>query len=198
MKKDNVIITFAAIGTAFLVLYGGKKISSVKIDDLEKAINFITDGKYMDIKNNLILEKLHPKYRPLVNLLMIRAKNELGLISTLTSGLRDFAEQAELHKLNPKNARPGYSSHNFGFAVDLNVTDPKTGKTLKKASPQADWIKSGLIKIAKEIGLKWGGDQFKEYYDPVHFYINPNGLDTAKLLAIHNQGKVDNNGYVIV
>jgi hypothetical protein len=109
-------------------------------------------------------------------------------------------KQAQLHAENPQNAKAGYSAHNYGFAVDVNVIDPKTNKViLKKSSSTADWEKSGVVKVAREMGLKWGGGgAFGSYHDPVHFYIEPKGLKTMDMLAIKNQGKIDNQGYILV
>jgi hypothetical protein len=113
-----------------------------------------------------------------------------------TSGYRTFAEQVVLHNQNSSNAKAGYSSHNFGFAVDLNVR--KNGKTiLQKASSNEAWEKSGVVDLARKIGIKWVGN-FGSYHDPVHFFIQPNGLDTTELRAMYNNGKKDSSGYVLV
>ena len=155
---------------------------------------------YRNSKTKDIVDKLHPQYRDKVKEFFSRVEKELGLQMYATSGLRTFEEQARLYKENPQNAKVGFSDHNYGFAVDVNVIDPKTGKViLKKANSSADWEKSGVVKIAKDMGLKWGGGgAFGNYHDPVHFYIDPKGMKGGQLLALYNSGKVDNNGYVIV
>lgn len=155
---------------------------------------------YRNSKTKDIVDKLHPQYRDKVKEFFSRVEKELGLQMYATSGLRTFAEQAKLHKENPQNAKAGFSDHNYGFAVDVNVIDPKTGKIiLKKANSSADWEKSGVVKIAKDMGFKWGGGgAFGGYHDPIHFYIDPKGMKSGELLALYNSGKVDNNGYIIV
>jgi len=155
---------------------------------------------YRNNKTKDIVDKLHPQYRNKVKEFFSRVEKELGLQMYATSGLRTFEEQAKLHKENPQNAKAGFSDHNYGFAVDVNVIDPKTGKIiLKKANSSADWEKSGVVKIAKDMGFKWGGGSaFGGYHDPIHFYIDPKGMKGGQLLALYNSGKVDNNGYVIV
>ena len=155
---------------------------------------------YRNNKTKDIVDKLHPQYRDKVKEFFSRVEKELGLQMYATSGLRTFAEQAKLHKENPQNAKAGFSDHNYGFAVDVNVIDPKTGKIiLKKANSSADWEKSGVVKIAKDMGFKWGGGgAFGGYHDPIHFYIDPKGMKSGELLALYNSGKVDNNGYIIV
>lgn len=155
---------------------------------------------YRDTKTKDIVEKLHPQFKNRIKEFFSKVEKDLGLQMYATSGLRTFQEQAALKKENPSNASPGLSGHNYGFSVDVNVINPKTGNIiLRKASTSAEWEKSGVVKIAKDMGLKWGGaGAFGSYHDPVHFYIDPNGMTTSQLLAVHNSGKVDDKGYVIV
>ena len=155
---------------------------------------------YRDTKTKDIVEKLHPQFKNRIKEFFSKVEKDLGLQMYATSGLRTFQEQAALKKENPSNASPGLSGHNYGFSVDVNVINPKTGNIiLRKASTSAEWEKSGVVKIAKDMGLKWGGGgAFGSYHDPVHFYIDPNGMTTSQLLAVHNSGKVDAQGYVIV
>ena len=158
---------------------------------------FMTDTKwYNDGHSKAIVEKLHPKFRNMVAELFTRSEKELGLTLYATSGYRTYAEQVDLHNQNPSNAKAGYSSHNFGFAIDLNVK--KNGVIiLKKASTNEDWEKSGVVALARKIGIQWVGN-FGSYHDPVHFFLKPNGLDTTELRAMYNNGKKDNSGYVLV
>lgn len=95
-----------------------------------------------------------------------RVEDETDYSVYITSGYRTFEKQDQLHKANSKNAKPGYSLHNYGLAIDINLF--KGDSWIRKASPKQDWINSGAVKIAKEEGLRWGGD-FSNYYDPVHF-----------------------------
>jgi hypothetical protein len=158
---------------------------------------FMTDTKwYNDGHSKAIVEKLHPKFRNMVAELFTRSEKELGLTLYATSGYRTYAEQVALHNQNSSNAKAGYSSHNFGFAIDLNVK--KNGAIiLKKASTNEAWEKSGVVALARKIGIQWVGN-FGSYHDPVHFFLKPNGLDTTELRAMYNNGKKDNSGYVLV
>jgi hypothetical protein len=158
---------------------------------------FMTDTKwYNDGHSKAIVENLHPKFRNMVAELFTRSEKELGLTLYATSGYRTYAEQVVLHNQNPSNAKAGYSSHNFGFAIDLNVK--KNGVIiLKKASTNEAWEKSGVVALARKIGIQWVGN-FGSYHDPVHFFLKPNGLDTTELRAMYNNGKKDNSGYVLV
>jgi hypothetical protein len=142
---------------------------------------------------------LHPKFRNLARALINRVQDRLGLKMFITSGYRTYAEQAKLHAQNPNNAKPGTSSHNFGFAFDVNVRDKSGNIILRKSSTSKQWKDSGVIDIAKELGMLWGGDGlFGGYHDPVHFFIKPNGKSTVNLAALKQNNKVDANGYVLV
>lgn len=145
------------------------------------------------------IQRLHPKFRNIARALINRTKNNLGLDMFVTSGLRSYEEQVKLHKQNSNNAKPGFSSHNFGFAFDVNVRDKKGNLKLKKSSSSKEWKDTGVIKIANDLGLSWGGDgAFGSYHDPVHFYISPKGKSTSDLRAMYNANKIDSKGYVLI
>ena len=149
---------------------------------------------YRHSKTKDIVEKLHPKARDKFKEFISRVEKELGLQIIATSGYRTFEHQARLKKQNPKNASAGNSSHNYGFALDVNVLDGSGKNILRKATSIKRWEDSKVVKIAKEMGFKWGGD-FSNYHDPVHFYIEP--LPRKDLLALHQKGEKDAEGYVL-
>lgn len=90
----------------------------------------------------------------------------------ITSGYRTEEEQAVLNEKDARNADAGQSKHNFGKAIDLNFYKNKglTGVWLMKNSSKKRWEDSGILKLAEQYRLKWGGN-FKNYYDPVHFEV---------------------------
>ena len=189
MKKETLYIV---IGVTSVVLVGATAV-------------WILSRKHNNVVDNL-LEKLSDENRKRVMTLHPNARlkfaefiskvQEKGYLVVITSGYRDFEKQAQLHKENSNNAKAGYSNHNYGYAIDINILDPKTGDTLlRKASSVADWEKSGIVAIAKKLGLEWGGD-FKNYHDPIHFQM-PREKTTAQMLALVNDGKVDKDGYVL-
>lgn len=188
-KKDIFLV--AGVITATIIL----------INLLVKKKNWFTVetrwSKNQKTKN--IVSNLHPKFKNKIAEFLTKIETELGLTAIATSGLRTFEQQANLHKINPNNARAGYSSHNYGFAIDINVKD-KNGKIfLLKNTSDDSWIKSGVVNLAKKLNLKWGGGgAFANYRDPIHFYITPNGQTTSKLREKYLAGKVDSNGYVLV
>jgi hypothetical protein len=148
---------------------------------------------YRDSKTRAIVENLHPKIVDDFKEFISRVEKELGLQVIATSGYRSWEKQAELHKQNPKNASAGNSSHNYGFALDLNVLDKNGNNILRMATPKSSWENSGIVRIAKDMGFKWGGD-FRGYYDPVHFYKEPMSREQMKNLYL--AGKKDSKGYI--
>lgn len=185
------LLTYLAIRN-FNKVFSGTEINGVRLSDKDKK-------KLSDTDSEKIIQKLHPKFRNLARAFVNRVKNKLGLTVFLTSGYRTFERQQQLYNENKNNARPGYSSHNYGFAIDVNVKDKKGNLMLTKSSSDKKWIDSGVLKIANQLGMKWGGGgSFGAYHDPVHFYISPKGKTTQELLAEHKAGNVDSNGYVNV
>ncbi len=201
LAKNKVFISVGvAVGVLAIIYINRQKLKTLAKDTLTGQKWFDTSLQwYRDSKTKDIIEKLHPNYRNTAAQFFARVEKELGLRMFATSGYRTFAEQAALKSQNASNAAAGLSDHNYGWAIDVNVIDPKTGKNiLMKASPKAAWEKSGIPKLAKSMGMIWGGDSFSGYYDPVHFAIEPKGMKGSQLLALHNAGKVDSAGYVIV
>lgn len=153
---------------------------------------------YNDSQTRSVVNKLHPDYKGRVAEFFSKIESELGYTAYATSGLRTFEEQKELHNQNSSNAEAGHSSHNFGFAVDVNIKDKDGDVFLKKADSSKKWRNSGVVPLAEKLGLLWGGDgNFGSYHDPIHFYIKPNGKSTDQLRALVNDGKVDKKGYVL-
>ena len=154
---------------------------------------------YKDEHTRSVVNKLHPNYRGRIAEFFSKIEDELGYTAYATSGYRTFKEQEALYKQNSNNAKAGYSSHNFGYAIDINVKDKNGNMFLKKADSSKKWRDSGVVPLSEKLGLSWGGDgNFGSYHDPVHFFITPKGNSTAKLRALVNDGKVDENGYVLV
>lgn len=78
-----------------------------------------------------------------------------GLPVKVISGLRTFEEQEALFLQHHTPLRGGQSKHNFGKAFDLWPL-----KKMKYSTEE--WTRIG--KIAKNIGLRWGGDfKWRDY-----------------------------------
>lgn len=143
-----------------------------------------------------LVKRLHPQVQSIfTNFFNDIISNFPGYDITINETYRSFARSAYLKNQNKNNASPGYSPHNYGYAIDLNIKNRKTGKTYLKNDSEADWLSTGFIDIAYKYGIKWGN--FPGYRDLVHFYIdfnrdatlmnvkkmypnfNPNDLSTA-------------------
>jgi hypothetical protein len=199
LKNIKPIEWAIGLGIAITTYIVVSRIKLKGINDLDSSLSKSDLEPLKDSNSEKEVQRLHPKFRNIARALINRTKNKLGLDMFVTSGLRTYAKQAELHKQNSQNARPGYSSHNFGFAFDVNVKDKKGNIILRKSSSSKQWKDAGVVKIANDLGLKWGGDgAFGSYHDPVHFYIKPNGKSTSELRALNDSGKKDSSGYVLV
>lgn len=151
---------------------------------------------YRNSTNKSKVEDLHPEFRDDIKEFFSWIEKNTDWDIIVTSGRRTFEHQAQLHKENPSNAEAGKSNHNYGFAVDINLRNRKTGAELKKASSKSSWLASGIPQQAKKMGMLWGGD-FSGYHDPIHF--SKGGMpSTSQMLALYNAGKVDSKGYVKV
>lgn len=125
--------------------------------------------------------------------------------------LRTFAEQDALFaqgRTKPgaivTKAKGGQSYHNYGLAIDivLLVDTDKNGtfetaswdlKTDFDGDGKSDWQE--VVAIFKRYGYEWGGDW--KFNDAPHFQ-KTFGKSIAELQALHNAGKVDKNGFVLI
>jgi peptidoglycan L-alanyl-D-glutamate endopeptidase CwlK len=147
-----------------------------------------------DERTRFYFDKLHPKFRPLVAKWFSKIEDN-GMNVYVTSGYRTFEEQIILHNQNSSNARPGYSYHNFGLAVDVNIM--RNGVIILRKSDSCEkWKQSFVPKLANDSGIRWKCN-FGSYHDPVHFDFVPTGMNTTILRERVLQGKVDSNGYVL-
>lgn len=130
--------------------------------------------KILNYENDSYLENLHPEIKKRFQNL-INEIEKLGFRVLITSGYRSFSKQAELKAQNASNAAAGYSLHNYGLAIDINLQ--KGFQLLTKKTDKKIWLESGVPQLAKKLGFIWGGD-ITGYYDPVHFAIK---YDTKQL-----------------
>jgi peptidoglycan LD-endopeptidase CwlK len=161
------------------------------------VLSIINKNKIMtavwDTVTEARIQKLHPSIRERVRKFIMEADRQ-GMKLRITSGLRDFAEQAKLYaqgRTDPgnivTNAKPGSSFHNYGLAID--VVEIKDGKGLWE---NPNWSKIGAL--GKSFGFAWGGD-WTSLKDLPHFEYPP-GKSASQLLAMYNTGKKDSSGYL--
>lgn len=172
--------------------------------------------------DNITLQRInlmHPKARPAALAAyaeMVKALTGKAIVRFAYT-IRTFAEQTALYaqgrtKLYDAkgnrlgivtNAPAGKSYHNYGLAFDIALLVDSDGNgSYDKASwehtvdfdkdGKADWME--CVAIAKKHGFAWGGD-FKSLVDRPHFEMTF-GKTTKQLLALHNAGKLDCNGFV--
>ena len=109
------------------------------------------------------------------------------------SGNRTWEEQAKIYAQGRTapgkivtNAKPGYSNHNYGIAVDMGVF--KAGKYLDASSPsEAEAFHRKAAQIAEKYNIEWGGSwsSFKDY---PHFEYKT-GKTLAQLRQLVSEGK---------
>lgn len=160
------------------------------------------------------IQLLHPKLRQEVKDLYLNK-----IVPALTGDvycrfaytLRTFAEQDNLYaqgrtKLFDNNskrlgivtyAKGGQSFHNYGLALDIVLINGKvpswdTTKDFDKDGV-SDWME--VIDIFHKAGWFWGGDFVKQPDKP---HVEKTfKLTWQDCLKIHNDGKVDSEGYII-
>lgn len=154
------------------------------------------------------IQELHPKLREEA----LQIIGEIGCVLTgramfrIVSVLRSMSEQQRLYdqgRTTPgpvvTNAKPGYSLHNYGLACDgVLIIDGKTVSwDFKKdwdGDNKSDWTE--VVEVFKKYGWEWGGD-WKTFVDMPHFQ-KTFGKSIKELLALHQAGKIDAAGYVIL
>lgn len=151
----------------------------------EKIMSIISPPKLSEAQKKFIQE-LHPAARDKFARLVADIEKKTGWRVTINSGYRSYAEQAVEYQANSKNAKPGYSYHNYGLALDLNVSKGKV--MLMKNSSDAEWEASGVPALARSMGFRWGGD-LTGYQDAVHFDLgNKYDINKLRQLAVSQFG----------
>lgn len=146
-------------GTQFLILDGRNNRSIMTLDALLSELDPVARPSFRKFFD--ILKEKYSGYKAIVN-----------------DVRRTWEESYNLKKINSKNAAPGFSQHNYGLAIDINIETPAstTRRTLLKSN-KTPWIEEGIDKVATDAGLRWGGN-FSGYIDCVHFDYNYN-INTA-------------------
>jgi peptidoglycan L-alanyl-D-glutamate endopeptidase CwlK len=109
------------------------------------------------------------------------------------SGNRTFEEQAKIYAQGRTapgkivtNAKPGFSNHNYGIAVDMGVF--KDGKYLDSSKPsEAEAFHRKAAEIAEKYNIEWGGS-WKSFKDYPHFEYRT-GKTISQLRQIVLEGK---------
>lgn len=200
--------------------YGPKTQSAVQM--FQKLNGFNITGNVDDATFNLItndvltnasvdkpsfskISTLHPKIRFEV-LHLTKLVNKANVKFRIVQGYRTFAEQDALYaqgRTKPgaivTKARGGLSNHNYGLAIDFCLlhSDGSISWSLMEdadADGQKDWME--VVNIFKSAGYEWGGN-WKNSKDNPHLDKMFN-FSIRQLLAKHQNGQVDENGFVII
>lgn len=123
----------------------------------------------LEARHEQYLKDAHPKARGIFRRFIREIENKTGFKVQITSLYRTPEHQARLYAEDNRNARPYYSMHNYGLAIDMILS--KDGTEIRKATPREAWERTGVPAIANKYGLIWGAD-FAGYYDPVHFDVS--------------------------
>ena len=125
---------------------------------------------------------MHAEFTPYAKCFIWRCFVELGIQIRANRTYTTFARQAELYekylekkragKKTLPSAKPGYSWHNYGVALDFNPILPDGRMLTSYNATKDEWIASGIPAIINSMNLKWGGDWGDYYghkqYDPIH------------------------------
>lgn len=134
------------------------------------------------------------------NLLTGRAKPRI------VQGYRTFYQQQQLYdqgRTKPgkivTNAKPGSSFHNYGLAIDfcLIIDGKEASWNTEKdfdEDKHADWVE--VVAIFENGGWEWGGS-WRTFKDLPHLQ-KTFGYKWQTLLQRRNEGKVDQQGYVLL
>lgn len=141
------------------------------------------------------IELLHPRLREEARQIYTEASGLLtgGAGLRFTHTLRTFEEQAQIYAQGRNspgrivtNARPGFSFHNYGLAVDICLISRDKKQvywdTLKDYDGDgvADWME--VVAVFESYGWQWGGRW--KFKDPPHFQKSL-GYSIKTLLAKH-------------
>ena len=117
--------------------------------------------------NETHLAKLRPSVRNEFRKFLNDIIN-FGYTPVIRDSTRTRKQQAYYKRIDKRNASPGYSTHEKGTGIDLDIY--RDGKLLlSKNTPFQYWIISGIPNLAKnKYKMRWGGN-FKNYPDNNHF-----------------------------
>ena len=107
------------------------------------------------------------------------ALNDAGISVQITSSHRYPSHQHRLRyaDANQNATTPCRSAHQYGYAIDINIAywrfpdgggESERIVATKRGQYSDPKYWAPAEKIAKDMGLRWGGD-FENNYDPVHF-----------------------------
>lgn len=155
-----------------------------------------TDLSVLDERSAKNVATLHHKVQQIFNNWIAECQilaKAFGYEYKAISGNRTWEEQAKIYAQGRNapgkivtNAKPGYSNHNYGIAVDMGVFEK--GKYLDASSPsKAEAFHRKAAEIAEKYNIEWGGS-WKSFKDYPHFEYRT-GKTLAQLRQLVTEGK---------
>ena len=146
---------------------------STSLDALASGYDALTNSQYSyKDRNQTYIDGLNPVFQTYVKAFFYRIwANGTGYEARINSGFRNVAEQQRLKDENSANATPGYSSHQYGVAIDINAFSAANAETsgiqlYKNRTANGgdnstmEWLDSAIPLIWNDIcgsGAIWGG-----------------------------------------
>jgi len=162
-------------------------VSNKKEQPVKPRLRFIIDARSKELLATLD-KRVQPTFKQLIQIAKAMGQ-QYGVEVKAISGHRSYSKQAALYAQGRTmpgkivtNAKPGYSNHNFGTALDFGCFDKKTGKYLDSENTKlVSKIYRAIYNEAERQNLRitWGG-LWRTFKDTPHFeYIT--GLTMAQM-----------------
>ena len=98
--------------------------------------------------------------------MLINALNAANYKVLVKAGKYTSTNQKALWKGTANDASHG--RHEGGMSIDINLIS-ETGGVISSGSLMTDWLATGAVDIARQIGFLWGGSDFPGFYNVEHF-----------------------------
>lgn len=151
----------------------------------------------------MFLSEMHPEFVVYAKAVLFDLWNQKQISVRLNSTYRTVAKQRKYWdkhqawiaggRVGPQPyaaapARPGYSKHNLGTAIDFNPTvEGIVLGSRKLGTTKQQWLDSGIPEIIAANGLVWGGNW--NNYDPIHMHLEVS--ETVRAAIINASGDIE-------
>jgi peptidoglycan L-alanyl-D-glutamate endopeptidase CwlK len=166
------------------------------------------------------IHALHPRLRQECSDIIEEIESNFGIFLRVAYGLRSFEEQDAIYQQGRTRpgpivtwAKPGYSLHNYGLAIDFCLLRPKAdGKKMYSWDMDADdnhdnikdWnqIVETFESYGWESGMRWPIKRNEAgiiISSPDNDHVQKTfGLSIADCISLHQTETVDQEGYILI